>query len=81
MAGFNNYKPKMPTNLGVNVPNIGQQASAATAEPVIEPRYTAQQPRTTAPRQAGQSQQAAPSYRPLNKEMQINIPDFLKNKR
>lgn len=89
MAGFNSFKPKMPTNMGLNAGMSGISQAAAAAEPAV-PR-TAAAPRTaapaaqTAPKPAAQApQQQAPSqgaYRPLNREVQINIPDFLKNKR
>lgn len=70
MNGFNQYKPKMPN---LNVPNMQQSAAgeaAATAQPNQRP--IAQPQPTPNP---------VPAYRPQQKEMQINIPDFLKNKR
>ncbi|MGL5433834.1 MAG: cell division protein FtsZ [Lachnospiraceae bacterium] len=80
MTGFNTFKPKMPSTL--NTPNMGHQATAATAEPSLQiPKPAAQQtPRSMPNQQSGQAQ-SAPAYRPMNKEVQINIPDFLKNKR
>lgn len=79
MTGFNNFKPKMPSS--VNTPGLGYQAAAATAEPTVPGRQPASQPAAQkAPKPAGQAP-AAPAYRPMNKEVQINIPDFLKNKR
>lgn len=71
MTGFNNYKPKMPN---LNVPSMQTSATeaAATSQPVTRPMPQTQQ-------QPAQTQN--PAYRAPQKEVQINIPDFLKNKR
>ncbi len=88
MAEFSNFKPKMPSGL-----NLNTQSRAAAAETTAAPVKPVSQLHTqspvvkTVPTQAAQpaasTQSAAPSqgsYRPLN-QTQINIPDFLKNKR
>ena len=74
MAGFNQYKqPKMPN---LNMPSMnpygpaGGEVAATTPQPTVKPAPTPVQP-TANP---------APTYRP-QREMSINIPDFLKNKR
>ncbi len=67
MAGFGSFKPKMPTGM-----NLNTQAPAARA--VAEASATAPK---TAPQPTPSVQ---PTYRPMN-QPQINIPDFLKNKR
>ncbi len=90
MAEFGNFKPKMPSGLNLNSQPLRSTAAAeasATA-PKAAPQLHAQAPVVkTVPQQAAPS--AAPaqsaassqgSYRPLN-QTQINIPDFLKNKR
>lgn len=80
MSGFNTgFKPKMPSGL-----NLGVSAAAATAEQSA-PVKTSVKPAAvqTAPK-TEQRETAAPQtpYRPIKREMQqINIPDFLKNKR
>ncbi len=90
MAEFGNFKPKMPSGLNLNSQPLRSTAAAeasATA-PKAAPQLHAQAPVVkTVPQQAAPSaapaQGAAPSqgsYRPLN-QTQINIPDFLKNKR
>ena len=90
MAEFGNFKPKMPSGLNLNSQPLRSTAAAeasATA-PKAAPQLHAQAPVVkTVPQQAAPSaapaQSAAPSqgsYRPLN-QTQINIPDFLKNKR
>lgn len=86
MAGFNSFKPKMPANMNMGMPAMGQ--TAAAAEPQIMPKAEPElnvamsQPKA-APMQMPQHTQAPSqsAYRPMNKEVQINIPDFLKNKR
>ena len=90
MAEFGNFKPKMPSGLNLNSQPLRSTAAAeasATASKAA-PQLHAQAPVVkTVPQQAAPSvapaQSAAPSqgsYRPLN-QTQINIPDFLKNKR
>ena len=90
MAEFGNFKPKMPSGLNLNSQPLRSTAAAeasATA-PKAAPQLHAQAPVVkTVSQQAAPSaapaQSAAPSqgsYRPLN-QTQINIPDFLKNKR
>lgn len=82
MAGFNNYKPKMPG--GMNFNNQGANSAAAAAEASATARPS-QQPMQSKPSQQPMgTQQGAPAqsaYRPMNRDVQINIPDFLKNKR
>ena len=74
MAGFNNYKPKVPSGVNVSAP---APSHAAVAEASAT---AAQQPAGTgaAPQQGAVPTHSA--YRPLN-QTQINIPDFLKNKK
>ena len=82
MTGFNNFKPKVPTSMGINIPNLGQ--SAAASEMAASKTAASKPAATTAPKTTPQPQATTPgagAYRPMNKEMQINIPDFLKNKR
>ncbi len=89
MAEFGNFKPKMPSGLNLNSQPLRSTAAAeasATA-PKAAPQLHAQAPVVKTMPQAAPSaapaQSAAPSqgsYRPLN-QTQINIPDFLKNKR
>lgn len=69
MTGFNtgNFKPKAPSS-GVN------QAGAQRPTQRTNPEAAATAPSFT-------SQPGAAPYRPANREVQINIPDFLKNKR
>lgn len=84
MAGFNanSYKQKMPANIGLS----GMNQAAAAAEQPAAPKPAAPSPAAQAapkvmpqaPQQQASSQGA---YRPMNREVQINIPDFLKNKR
>ena len=71
-------------------PSYTRPSSGSTANQAYTPRYGTSQGYTgnTSGNNAGQSQapnpapNPAPSFRPAaNKEMQINIPDFLKNKR
>ncbi len=88
MAEFSNFKPKMPSGL-----NLNTQSRAAAAETTAAPVKPVSQLHTQSPvvktvptqtaQPAASAQSAAPSqgsYRPLN-QTQINIPDFLKNKR
>ncbi len=92
MAEFSNFKPKMPSGLNLNTQSHTQsrvaasEAGAASVKPVSQ-LHTQSPVVKPAPTQAAQpaasAQSAAPSqgsYRPLN-QTQINIPDFLKNKR
>ena len=87
MSGLGNFKPKMPAGMNLNPTGMNLNRTAAAAE------ASATAPRTSAPQQTSApaasvqkqvQQQAAPTqptFRPLNRETQINIPDFLKNKR
>jgi len=85
MAGFNNFKPKMTS--GINLAASGGNHSAAAAEAsVTASRAAASQGSADGAASGAASQQnsttpAAGMFRPLNREAQINIPDFLKNKR
>ena len=85
MAGFNNYKPKMPG--GMNFNNQGSNPAAAAAEASATARTNPQQPQPgprpmqPQPGAASQPGQSQTAYRPMNRDVQINIPDFLKNKR
>ena len=70
MTGFAGFKqPAASAYTAPKAPAAAAPEAAATA-----PSYTA--PSYTAP-----AQPQAPSYRPRHQEVQINIPDFLKNKR
>ena len=88
MAEFGNFKPKMPSGLNLNTQSRTAAAEASATAPKAAPQLHAQAPvvkpvQTQAPQQTASAQAAAPSqgsYRPLN-QTQINIPDFLKNKR
>lgn len=79
MAGFNSYKPKAPAGTGL----AGNQAAAAaeTAPKNVVPSPAAQAAPKAAPQAAPQQAPTQGAYRPMNREVQINIPDFLKNKR
>lgn len=79
MAGFNSYKPKAPAGAGL----AGNQAAAAaeTAPKNVVPSPAAQAAPKAAPQTAPQQAPTQGAYRPMNREVQINIPDFLKNKR
>ena len=84
----NIFKPKMPSGLNLNTQSRTAAAEASATAPKAAPQLHAQAPtvkpvQTQAPQQTASAQTAAPSqgsYRPLN-QTQINIPDFLKNKR
>ena len=88
MAEFGNFKPKMPSSLNLNTQSRTAAAEASATAPKAAPQLHAQAPtvkpvQTQAVQQTASTQAAAPSqgsYRPLN-QTQINIPDFLKNKR
>ena len=88
MAEFGSFKPKMPSGLNLNTQSRTAAAEAGATAPKVAPQLHAQAPtvkpvQTQAVQQAASTQAAAPSqgsYRPLN-QTQINIPDFLKNKR
>ena len=88
MAEFGSFKPKMPSGLNLNTQSRTAAAEAGATAPKAAPQLHAQAPtvkpvQTQAVQQAASTQAAAPSqgsYRPLN-QTQINIPDFLKNKR
>ena len=78
-AGFGNFTPKMPSGMSFNPAagmNLNHTAASETSTAAAKPAATSTQ--TAAPAQPTQSQ---PVFRPLNRETQINIPDFLKNKR
>ncbi len=88
MAEFSNFKPKMPSGLNLNTQSraVAAETTAAPVKPVSQ-LHTQSPVVKTVPTQTAQpaasAQSAAPSqgsYRPLN-QTQINIPDFLKNKR
>ncbi len=82
MADFKTFKPKMPTNMGAGMPNLTHTASAEASATMAKPVQKAvpQQAPKTAPQQSAAPAQSA--FRPLNRDTtQINIPDFLKNKR
>lgn len=81
MAGFNNFKPKMPS--GMNFAGQGANQAAAAAEASATARQNPPQAGQRAAQPAAGSQQgtAGQAYRPMNRDVQINIPDFLKNKR
>ena len=88
MAEFGSFKPKMPSGLNLNTQSRAAAAEAGATAPKAAPQLHAQAPtvkpvQTQAVQQTASTQAAAPSqgsYRPLN-QTQINIPDFLKNKR
>lgn len=89
MSGMSSFKPKMPAGMNLNPAgmNLNRTAAAAAAEASATAPRTAVPQQTSAPAASVQKpvqQQAAPTqptFRPLNRETQINIPDFLKNKR
>lgn len=90
MTGFGSSykaKPAVPS-YGAGAAQGGTKEAAATSVPTYKapsyktPGYKApvqQQPQTAAP--AANTPAPAPTYRPIPRETQINIPDFLKNKR
>ncbi|MEF9939046.1 MAG: cell division protein FtsZ [Clostridium sp.] len=83
MTGFNTpYKPKAAP--AFTAPLTGAKESAATAASAYKvPAYKAPsqgQPQAQTPGTPA-AKPSAPSYRPISRETQINIPDFLKNKR
>lgn len=84
MAGFGNFKPKAaPAGLNLNTGAAAAARTAATAEgnaPVIKPAAAPAGAAGVKPGtgQSGTGTQSA--FRPMN-QTQINIPDFLKNKR
>ena len=90
MAEFGNFKPKMPSGLNLNTQSVGRtaaaeaSATAAKAAPQLHTQAQSVKPVPAQTTQAAAPAQSAPasqgSYRPLN-QTQINIPDFLKNKR
>lgn len=82
MAGFNNYKPKMPGGMNFNNQGANSAAAAAEASATARPSQQPMQPKPS--QQPAGTQQGVPAqsaYRPMNRDVQINIPDFLKNKR
>lgn len=83
MTGFNTpYKAK-PSAPSSYAPQGGSKEAAATSAPSYNtPSYNTPSYKTPAqnvPQPAKQPQ--SPAYRPISRETQINIPDFLKNKR
>ena len=81
MADFKTFKPKMPSSMGINMPNLSHTASAEASATAAKP--AAQAPQQAAAPKAAPQQTSAPTqsaFRPLNRDTQINIPDFLKNK-
>ncbi len=82
MAGFNNFKPKMTTTPSYTAPSYNPSATAAaeasaTVRPAVQPRTE-----TKAASQPTMQQPTAQPYRPMRREpQQINIPDFLKNRK
>ena len=84
MAEFGSFKPKMPSGLNLNTQSRTAAAEAGATAPQLHAQAPTVKPvQTQAVQQAASTQAAAPSqgsYRPLN-QTQINIPDFLKNKR
>lgn len=78
MTGFNTpYKTKP----AVQAPAAVAKEAAATSVPAYKTPVQPQIQQPAAQQQPKTGQQQAPSYRPLRPETQINIPDFLKNKR
>lgn len=84
MTGFNTqYKPKAVQGY---TPPAGSNEAAATSAPNLTPfkapTFKPQSPAAAAPAPSP-APTPAPSYRPINRsgETQINIPDFLRNKR
>lgn len=78
------FQPKQPTAPYSYAPQGAGREAAATAAPAYKaPTYRA--PSAAAPAVPNQpEQQAAPAaqpFRPMHRETQINIPDFLKNKK
>jgi cell division protein FtsZ len=78
MAGFGNYTPKTPVKptvqpATINVPSFTASAAAtAEAAPAAAPQ---------APTPVKTETDASQIYRPRTQPSQINIPDFLKNRR
>lgn len=93
MAGFNNYKPKMPAGMNLNMAGSTSHAaataetSAAAVKPMVQPQLQTMAPKTPVAPKAPAAQPTttatpgAGAYRPMNNPNSINIPDFLKNKR
>lgn len=84
VTGFNNYKQKAPAGMNYGSQGGGSQAAAtaeasATARVAGQPQGVHQSPQRTMPQSGQTSAPTQPTYRPLNRDMQINIPDFLKN--
>ena len=80
-------KPAAPVSYNYAPQGAGREAAATSAQGYKAPTYRA--PSAAAPAPAPQKteqpqQQAAPApqpFRPMHRETQINIPDFLKNKK
>ena len=81
MADFKTFKPKMPSNMGAGMPNLSHTASAEASATMAKPVQKTAPQQSQAPKTAPQQAPAQSSFRPLNRDTQINIPDFLKNKR
>lgn len=84
MAGFGNFKPKMPSGMNFGGQGANQAAAAAEAGQAARSGGNPQQMGQRPVQQPGGMQQGTPNqaaYRPMNRDVQINIPDFLKNKR
>ncbi|MCD8122731.1 MAG: cell division protein FtsZ [Clostridiales bacterium] len=91
MAGFStSFKPKAT---GLNLGTVGlnhavdeaSATAAATSQSATSQTTSASSKVTSIPRQnpaasPTQTPNPTPSYRPMNRETQINIPDFLKNR-
>lgn len=78
MTGFNTpYKAKPVQS--AYAPQGGSKEAAATSAPAYNPPAYRSAEQNPAPSPAKPAQ--APTYRPISRETQINIPDFLKNKR
>ena len=87
MTEFGNFKPKMPSSLNSQNIRSSVTAEASATAPKVAPQLHTQGGAAVQPQAApntAQNQTSAPSqgayHRPLN-QTQINIPDFLKNKR
>lgn len=87
MGGFGTFKQGKPQSaMNYASQNTNSQAAAtaetsATARAAGQPQGSHQTGPRPTPVPNQQPGAAQSSYRPLNRDMQINIPDFLKNKR
>lgn len=80
MSGLGSFKPKMPSSMGLQTPNLHTAQAAATAEPAQKAVQAVPQ-QAPAAKPASQQAPTTSAYRPMHRETSINIPDFLKNKR